>query len=163
MLQSRSKLHTHEDGKRDRERDGDRCSVLVGDDILQQLQGPEGWGPNPRQPDNSKRAHFRVPAFKNTIKIQREETEKEMGAGEGKEGAKFSAVWRGGGGVRRRGGSLGWTHHENLEHTPHRHTPHHTTQHKTQKQVWPQTPVNKSDLLWGGVPFPTSIVFFDTS
>ena len=34
MLQSRSKLHTRDDGKRDRERDGDRCSVLVGDDIL---------------------------------------------------------------------------------------------------------------------------------
>ena len=33
MLQSRSKLHTRDDGKRDRERDGDRCSVLVGDDI----------------------------------------------------------------------------------------------------------------------------------
>ena len=35
MLQSRSKLHTRDNGKRDRERDGDRCSVLVGDDILQ--------------------------------------------------------------------------------------------------------------------------------
>ena len=35
MLQCRSKLHTHDDGKRDRERDGDRCSVLVGDDIPQ--------------------------------------------------------------------------------------------------------------------------------
>ena len=34
MLQSRSKLHTRDNGKRDRERDGDRCSVLVGDDIL---------------------------------------------------------------------------------------------------------------------------------
>ena len=34
MLQSRSKLHTRDDGKRDRERDGDRSSVLVGDDIL---------------------------------------------------------------------------------------------------------------------------------
>ena len=33
MLKSRSKLHTHDDGKRDRERDGVRCSVLVGDDI----------------------------------------------------------------------------------------------------------------------------------
>ena len=37
MLQSRSKLHTRVDGKRDRERDGDRCSVLVGDDILHPL------------------------------------------------------------------------------------------------------------------------------
>ena len=37
MLQSRSKLHTRDDGKRDRERDGDRCSVLVGDDILHRL------------------------------------------------------------------------------------------------------------------------------
>ena len=35
MLQSRSKLQTRDNGKRDRERDGDRCSVLVGDDILQ--------------------------------------------------------------------------------------------------------------------------------
>ena len=36
MLKSRSKLHTHDDGKRDRERDGVRCSVLVGDDIPQE-------------------------------------------------------------------------------------------------------------------------------
>ena len=35
MLKSRSKLHTHDDGKRDRERDGVRCTVLVGDDIPQ--------------------------------------------------------------------------------------------------------------------------------
>ena len=39
MLQSRFKLHAHDDGKRDRERDGDRCSVLVGDDILQEGEG----------------------------------------------------------------------------------------------------------------------------
>ena len=42
MLQSLSKLHTRVDGKRDRERDGDRCSVLVGDDILQGEGGSGG-------------------------------------------------------------------------------------------------------------------------
>ena len=43
MLQSRSKLHTRDDGKRDRERDGDKCSVLLGDDILQGGQRHQLW------------------------------------------------------------------------------------------------------------------------
>ena len=44
MLKSRSKLHTHDDGKRDRERDGVRCSVLVGDDIPHVVVGGGGGG-----------------------------------------------------------------------------------------------------------------------
>ena len=59
-----------------------------------------------RQPENSKRAHLRVPDFKNTTKIQREDPQRErkratMGAGEAKKSAKFWAVRRRG--VRRRG------------------------------------------------------------
>ena len=44
--------------------------------------------PTPRQPENSKRAHLRVPAFKNTTKIQREDPQREKksenGGGRGK-------------------------------------------------------------------------------
>ena len=52
-----------------------------------------------RQPENSKRAHFRALAFKNTTKIQRkdpQESEERMKivAGEGKKRAKFWAVRR---------------------------------------------------------------------
>ena len=58
-----------------------------------------------RQPENSKRAHSRVPAFKNTTKIPREDPQRERKTAKkvagGKKGAKYWAVRRRG--VRRRG------------------------------------------------------------
>ena len=56
--------------------------------------GPPGFT---RQPENSKRAHLRVPALQtNTTKIPRENSQRDrqrakMGAGEGKNNAKFLA------------------------------------------------------------------------
>ena len=52
-----------------------------------------------RQPENSKRAHLRVPAFRNTTKIQREDTQRgkkrtKFCGGRGKKRAKFWAVRR---------------------------------------------------------------------
>ena len=61
--------------------------------------GPVWWGRRgfTRQPELPKRAHLRVPAFKNTSKIQREDTQRgkkrtNFVAGEGKKRAKFWAV-----------------------------------------------------------------------
>ena len=69
------------------------------------VRSPQGVKPRrPRsrrgftpQPENSKRAHFRAPAFKNTTKIQREdpperEEKNEFFGGRGKKRAKFWAV-----------------------------------------------------------------------
>ena len=82
-----------------------QCSFL-----LPSLWGRRGFT---RQPENSKRAHFRVLAFKNTTKIQREDPqEREEGmkivAGEGKKERNFvrSGGGRSGGG-RPGGGRSG--------------------------------------------------------
>ena len=53
-------------------------------------------GARTRQPENSKRAHFRVPAFKNTTKIphkdpKREKEERKLWREEGEKSAKFWA------------------------------------------------------------------------
>ena len=60
--------------------------------------GPVWWGRRgfTRQPENSRRAHLRVPAFKNTTKIQREDLSQrkermKFPAGERKKSAKFWA------------------------------------------------------------------------
>ena len=88
----------------------------------------------------TKSAHWRVPAFNHTTKIQRndpQERKKERkweGGERKKKRAKFWAVRRRG--VQRRGRSQGerpnfGRTHENLEHTPHRHTtPQHSTTHR---------------------------------
>ena len=119
--------------------------------------GPKGGAPKPpgfhttaREP---KRAHFRVPAFKNTTNIQREDTQRgkkrmNFAAGEGKKRAKFWAVQRKGGpgeGRSREGRSQEGRSNQTLKPTPTHETPlwyretsthatqttHNTTQHNT--------------------------------
>ena len=66
-------------------------------------------GPFTRHPENSKRAHLRVPAFKNTTKIPREDTQREtirakMEAGEGKKERNFGRSSAGRSGAGESGG-----------------------------------------------------------
>ena len=66
---------------------------------------PPGFHTTGREP---KRAHLRVPAFKNTIKIQREDTQREtkrakVGAGEGKQKRNFGRSGVGWSSTRRSG------------------------------------------------------------
>ena len=85
---------------------------------------PKGWGPKGGGPKvghrsttarEPKRAHLRVPAFKNTTKIQREDPQRErkrakMGAGEGKKVRNFGRSdggGSGGGGPSGRGSGAG--------------------------------------------------------
>ena len=49
MLRSHDKLHAVVNGKRVRERDGVRCSVLVGSDLPQGVERKEGGGSGKRE------------------------------------------------------------------------------------------------------------------
>ena len=106
--------------------------------MKKQEQTPEGWGvfsslshhPRSRrgftrQPENSKRAQTRVPAFKNTTKIQREDPERhkksEMVAGGKKKTAKFWAVRGEGSSGRGSGGRWSKEVQTNNNHNNHNH------------------------------------------
>ena len=113
-----------------------------------------------RQPENSKREHFRAPSFKNTTKIQRKDTRekkerKKIVAGKGKKDRILGGRAEG---VRRRGGGGPAEEGEVLDaptkilNTPQRHD---TTQDNTQDNTTQQhaktglalTLVNKFDLV----------------
>ena len=108
---------------------------------------PRLWGRQglTRQPENSKRAHSRVPALEKTTKIQREDTQrekkKENGVGEGKK-AKFWAVRRRV--VRRRVGRVQTNNTQQHTTTPT------TTQHNS-KMDWPK-------MDWPKVDWPKSAI-----
>ena len=107
------------------------------------LVGPPGFHTTAREP---KRAHLRVPVFKNTTKIQRKgptrEGEKNKNCGgRGKKRAKFWAVRRRG--VRRRGSggealNTPTQQHRNKQHRTlsHTKTNHNNTHKKRIGQKW---------------------------
>ena len=97
---------------------------------------PHGVGVGVGVPEKSKRAHLRVPVFKNTTKIQREDTQRgkkgtNFAAGEGKKRAKFWAVP--GRAVPGRAVPGAPNMKPTLKHT-HKHTQTHTHKH-TKNQV----------------------------
>ena len=103
-----------------------------------------------RQPENSKRAHMRVPALQkhhqnSTRRPPEREKRSKMGAGEGKESAKFWAV------RRRRGPAKGGGPEEEgpadtrtrTNNTTHPHNTHNTTHTNTQTDTQTHTNAHK--------------------
>ena len=125
---------------------------------------PSGFHTTTREP---KRAHLSFPAFENTTKIQREDTQRET------KRAKFWAVRRsrgpaegggsgsGGGGGPRRGGSgcrVGRVQTNNTQHntTTHNNTQQHQPQHNTTKKDWPKMdrPKLAGQIGWPKMDWP---------
>ena len=141
--------------------------------------GPPGFLTTNREP---KRAHLRVPAFKNTTKIQREDTQRgkkrtNFAAGDGNKRAKFWAVQGKGGpgegrsrgrAVQGKGGP-----NQTLKPTPTHETPlyretvptplrQHTTQHNTTHHTTNQTRFGQSRFgqsrFWPKSVWPKSVL-----